>query len=109
MCQRHADYARELAAAEFNPTRRAELLKIAEACRAPYEAPRNFHEAVQSVWFTQMMIWADETSRPAASPGPTSISIPFYKADMENGTITQLEAQELLGVCGSNWPSTFMW
>ena len=48
MCQRHADYARELAAAESNPTRRAELLKIAEACRAPYEAPRNFHEAVQS-------------------------------------------------------------
>lgn len=96
MCQRHADYARELAAAESNPTRRAELLKIAEACRAPYEAPRNFHEAVQSVWFTQMMIWADENQQACCIARPDQYLYPFYKADMENGTITQLEAQELL-------------
>ena len=28
MCQRHADYARELAAAEADPARKAELLKL---------------------------------------------------------------------------------
>ena len=53
MCQRHADYARKLAADETDPARKAELYKIAEACNAPYNPPRNFHEAVQAVWFTQ--------------------------------------------------------
>lgn len=96
MCQRYADHARELAEQTNNPTRKAELYKIAQACRAPYEAPRNFHEAVQSVWFTQMMIWADENQQACCIGRPDQYLYPFYKADIESGAITELEVQELL-------------
>ncbi len=96
MCQRYADYARQLASTESNPARKDELLQIAENCRAPYEAPRNFREAVQSVWFTQMMIWADENQQACCIGRPDQYLYPFYKADMEHGALTKLQAQELL-------------
>lgn len=96
MCQRYGDYARQLSRSESNPVRKAELLQIAEACRAPYEAPRNFREAVQSVWFTQMMIWADENQQACCIGRPDQYLYPFYKADIESGAITKLQAQELL-------------
>lgn len=96
MCLRHAEYAKELAALAPNPARAAELLKISEACRAPYEAPRNFHEAVQAVWFTQMMIWADENQQSCCIARPDQYLYPFYQADLKRGAITKTEAQELL-------------
>ncbi len=48
--ERHAELAEEMAAKETRQWRKAELLKIAEACRrCPAEPPRDFFETVQCV------------------------------------------------------------
>ena len=48
LAERHAALAREMAAAETDAARRAELEKIAEVCsRVPAQAPRDFHEVLQ--------------------------------------------------------------
>ncbi len=64
-----AQYSREctrLAANEPEPTRRAELLQMADnLTRVPWEPARNFWEAVQSLWLTHMLVMADENY-----PGP---------------------------------------
>ncbi len=50
--RRHAELAREKAAREADPQRRAELERIAAVCdRVPAHAPRDFHEALQTYWF----------------------------------------------------------
>ena len=50
--RRHAELARQLTAAESNPTRRRELERIADVCdRVPAQPPRDFWEALQAYWF----------------------------------------------------------
>ncbi len=95
--ERYGNYAEELAAAESDPVRKAELLKIADVCRTvPYNPPKSFHEAVQAVWLTQIMIWGDENQQACCIARPDQFLYPFYKADIEKGILTQQEAQELL-------------
>ena len=51
-----------LADAEQDPTRKAELLKIAEVCRrVPAHAPRTFHEALQAYWFVHVGVITELT------------------------------------------------
>lgn len=53
--KRHAALAREMAAKETDPVRKQELETMADICQRMPEYPAsNFHEAVQSQWFTQM-------------------------------------------------------
>lgn len=77
--------------------RRAELLKIAEICRrVPAYPARTLHEAVQSNWFTDMIIQI-ETNGTAISPGrQDQILYPYYKKDMAEGRIDFEGAQELI-------------
>ncbi len=52
---RYADEARRLAATCGDPRRRAELEAMAGRCeRVPYLPPRDFPEAVQALWLTQV-------------------------------------------------------
>lgn len=96
MCERHAKHALELAEKCEDPVRKAELIQIADNCKAPYEVPTNFRQAVQAVWFTQMMIWGDENQQAQCIGRPDQYLYEFYQADLAAGTLTQLEAQELL-------------
>ncbi len=91
---RYAEKARELAATEQNPTRKAELLQIAKNCeRVPEYGATNFYEACQSFWFVQMMLQI-ESSGHSISPGRfDQYMYPFYKADKD---ITPEFAQELI-------------
>ena len=53
---RYAALAREKALASEEP-RKSELLEIARICeKVPYEPAETFHEAVQSVWFIQLIL-----------------------------------------------------
>ena len=54
--------ARALAQLEEDDKRKSELLKIAEVCdRVPARPARTFYEAIQSVWFVQIMYaWDNE-------------------------------------------------
>jgi len=94
---RYADLARAMAASESDPTRRAELLKIAENCtRVPEYGARNFYEACQSFWFVQMLLQI-ESSGHSISPGRfDQYMYPYYKNDMEGGAIVKAFAQELM-------------
>ena len=91
---RYAEKARELAAAEQNPTRKAELLQIAANCdRVPEYGASNFYEACQSFWFVQMMLQI-ESSGHSISPGRFDQYMnPFYQADQN---ISKEFAQELI-------------
>ena len=54
---RYAALAEEMAVKETNTVRKQELMELAAVCRRVPEYPAaSFHEAVQSVWFLQLLI-----------------------------------------------------
>ncbi len=91
---RYADLAENMASQESDLTRKEELLEMAKICRRVPEYPaESFKEAIQSFWFTFLM----------ACPSPTTAAgrfdqymYPFYKKDIENGSITEDDALELI-------------
>jgi len=95
--KRYAEEAERLATVEKKPQRKAELLKIAEICkRVPAEPAQTFHEALQSFWFTQIVLNL-ETNAHAISPGRFDQYLyPFYRYSIDSEELTQEETQELL-------------
>ena len=96
---RYAGEAERLAASEPEAGRKAELLKIAAICRrVPWQPARSFHEAVQALWFTHMLVMAAESyPGPGLSPGRVDQYLyPYYRQDLESGGVTREEAREIL-------------
>ena len=90
---RHADLAEKMAAECKDEKRRAELLRMAEACKwVPEHPARNFYEAVQAYWFTLLSV----ASNTMSGGRPDQLLYPFYKKDKEAGVLTDEEALELL-------------
>lgn len=95
--QRFVDLAREKAAAEQDPARKAELEKIAEVCeRVPRYPARTFHEALQCTWFVQAFGYLEQMGHGHAVGRPDQYLYKYYRQDIDNGTITQEDAQTLL-------------
>ena len=95
--ERYADYALELAAAEADPRRRAELERIACVCRnVPANPPSSFQEALQSVWFAESLFTLEENQTGISLGRADQYLYPFYRHDIDNGVITEAEASELL-------------
>ncbi len=96
--KRHATLAREMAEKEKDPKRKAELLRMAaNAERVPGEPARDFWEACQSQWFTQMFSRIEQKTGTTISNGRMDqYFYPFYKKDLEEGKITPKEATELM-------------
>ena len=94
---RYTKLAQEIAAQTSDPVRKQELLVIAENCsRVPAKGAQNFYEACQSFWFVQQLLQM-ESSGHSISPGRfDQYMYPYYKKDMEAGTITREFAQELM-------------
>lgn len=94
---RYAKEAERLAELETDEVRKKELKEIAEiCCHVPRYPARSFREALQSLYLYQICIFMEQN---AASYNPGRMDqylYPFYKADLENGILTQDEAQELL-------------
>lgn len=95
--KRYAAEARRLAEQETDSVRKAELLRIAETCEwVPEHPARNFREAVQSMYLYQCCIFMEHN---AASYNPGRMDqylYPYYKKDLEEGNLTEDEAQEIL-------------
>ncbi|WP_315078860.1 glycyl radical protein [uncultured Clostridium sp.] len=91
---RYAEKAREMAAIEINPTRKAELLQIAVNCdKVPENGATNFYEACQAFWFVQIMLQI-ESSGHSISPGRFD---QYMYPHLENdNTISKEFAQELI-------------
>jgi len=94
---RYAALAKEEAANCRDAKRKAELLKIAENCsKVPAKGAANFYEACQSFWFVQQLLQI-ESSGHSISPGRfDQYMYPYYKKDLDNGTLTREFAQELM-------------
>lgn len=94
---RYSEEARRRAEHEINSDRKKELLKIAEVCsRVPAQPARNFHEALQALYFYQICIFMEQN---AASYNPGRIDQylwPYLQQDIADGTLTRDDAQELL-------------
>lgn len=109
--KRHGDLAREMAKVEEREERRVELLKIAEVCeRVPANKPETVWEAIQGYWFVHLTIITEMNIWDAFSPGRFDQHLyPIYKKEIENGTITREDAEELLQCMWckfNNQPST---
>ncbi len=95
---RLADKADELADAEADPRRKAELKEIAEVCRrVPAYPPRTFHEAVQSVWTMESLLLLEENQTGLSLGRFDQYTYQCYKGDIDSGRITQAEAADIIG------------
>jgi formate C-acetyltransferase len=96
--RRHAELATEMARSETNPVRRQELLDIAANCaHVPEHPARNFYEAVQSQWFTQMFSRIEQKTGTIISNGRMDqYFYPYYRQDIDAGRLTEANAIELI-------------
>ncbi len=94
LANRYAQLAQEMARNEKDSTRKKELERIAHACRwIPAYPARNFFEALQSFWFTFLLVCPSPTS---AAGRFDQYMYPFYKKDKDAGKISDDEVLELL-------------
>jgi formate C-acetyltransferase len=94
---RYSEKAKELAVEEKDSTRKEELLKIAEICsRIPENPPTTFYEAIQFVWFTQVGGIISENPLALNVGRFDQFMYPYYRADIDNGTTTKEQVQELI-------------
>jgi pyruvate formate-lyase/glycerol dehydratase family glycyl radical enzyme len=95
--KRYAALAANLAESEKDAVRKAELLKIREACtRVPGERPRNFYEAVQMVWFIHVVIQIESNGHSASLGRMDQYLYNYYQQDIKSEAITRDSAKELL-------------
>jgi formate C-acetyltransferase len=96
--ERHAWLADRLARSEPDVARRRELNVIADVCRrVPANAPRSFHEALQSYWFCHLAVITELNGWDAFSPGHLDQHLlPFYERGLADGSLTPASARELL-------------
>lgn len=93
---RYAALAREKAGTADEP-RRAELLEIARICdKVPYEPAETFREAVQSVWFIQLILQIESNGHSLSYGRFDQYAWPYLEADLAAGRTTEEEAVELL-------------
>ena len=86
LAKRYAQEARAMAEKEADADRREELNKIAERCEwVPANRPRNFHEALQFIWFVQVACWMETAVLTCIPARFTQYMYPFYKVDKEKG------------------------
>ena len=94
---RYAKLAQEMAAQTSDPVRKQELFVIAENCsRVPAKGAQNFYEACQSFWFVQQLLQMESSGHSISPCRFDQYMYPYYKKDMEAGTITREFAQELM-------------
>ena len=94
---RYAQRALEQAENETNPDRKAELQEIARICKkVPWEPAETYHEAIQAMWFVQIMLYTEETAAAYCMPRIDYVLQPYYEQDIKNGVLTQQRALELM-------------
>ena len=96
--ERHAELAEKMAADAKDSSRKAELKKIAAACRrVPARAPRDLWEAIQMYWFVHLGTITELNGWDAMSPGHLDQHLyPFYKKELAEGTLDRESAKELI-------------
>ena len=96
--QRYAKELSKQAEMESDTQRREELYRMSDVCRCvPANAPSSFHEALQYYWFVHLGVITELNPWDSFNPGRLDCHLyPFYKKDLENGTLTREKAVEFL-------------
>ncbi len=95
LAHRYATLAADLAVREKDEKRKAELEKISRICsRVPERRPETFHEALQSFWFVHLTFHSTLNLVPVGRFD--QYLFPFLQKDLQNGTLSAREAQELI-------------
>jgi formate C-acetyltransferase len=77
--------------------RKDELLEISNICaKVPYEPAKNFKEAIQSVWFIQLILQIESNGHSLSYGRFDQYLYPYLKTDLQNNTITEDQVVELL-------------
>lgn len=99
LAERYSKEAARQAKLEKDPGRKSELLHLSQICKkVPWEPAESFWEAVQSLWFTHILVMAAESyPGPGTSPGRIDQYLyPYFKQDIENKKIDYNFAKEIL-------------
>ena len=96
--QRYVEKAEETVKNEKDSQRKEELERIIDTCKwVPAKPPRNFHEAVQFVWFVQLALSLETYDGQAISMGRMDQYLyPYYMKDLQAGILDQEIAIELI-------------
>jgi formate C-acetyltransferase len=94
---RYRDLARRMADAERDPVQRQDLADIAGVLeRVPEHPAATFHEAMQSLWFLQL-IPQIESNGYSVTPGRfDQYMYKYYQADIASGALSAERAQDLI-------------
>ncbi|MCK9448745.1 MAG: glycyl radical protein [Bacteroidales bacterium] len=95
---RYADLLTKLSEEETNAVRKAELVEMSRICRkVPAHAPDTFHEMLQHYWFIHVGVITELNPWDSFNPGRLDQHLyPFYKQELEAGTLNNEWAVELL-------------
>ena len=95
--QRYSKLAKELADKETDAKRKEELLQMSEICaKVPYEPATSFREAVQSVWFIQLILQIESNGHSLSYGRFDQYMYPYYMKDINEGKISKEDVLELL-------------
>ncbi len=95
--RRYAEEARRLAKLADDPVRRGELEEIAEVCdQVPAAPARTFHEAVQSLYFIQLVAQLESGGNSISVGRIDKILHPYYMHDLEAGSVDPARAGMLI-------------
>jgi len=97
--ERFSKLANELAKMEADEKRKEELKELARIClKVPAEPAETFHEALQSFWFTHLLVQTESNGHSMSTGRFDQYMYPFYKSDIDSGSIDKEYAIELLEV-----------
>ena len=95
--RRYGEEAQRLAAAEQDGKRQTELQRLGEMCaHISIHPPRHFHEALQLVWFTQLLLEIESGVSAFSFGRLDQYLYPYLRADLDSGALTAEAAQELV-------------
>lgn len=94
---RYSELAAQMAERETDSKRKEELLEMSRICgKVPYEPADSFWEAVQSVWFIQLILQIESNGHSLSYGRFDQYMYPYYKKDMDHGRMTKEGVLELL-------------
>ena len=94
---RYSRLAEEMAQRETDEKRKAELMEMSRICaKVPYEPAGSFWEAVQSVWFIQLILQIESNGHSLSYGRFDQYMYPYYIKDIKEGKMKEEDALELL-------------
>ena len=94
---RYADYAADLVRKTTNKAYKSHLLKMENSLRhIAYGSARTFFEAVQLIWMTHEMLYAENFPGSLSFGRLDQYLYPFFKRDLAKGLLTMQEAVDII-------------